>query len=236
MVATAKIVEVMFENAVDSYEHEQKFLDLVDFEEPEGETLQNSLNIIHRPIQQSAPILSGWDLTGQEQEVIEESVPLILDSPKNDFVSQRADDMRTTMFWERRGKESGRKQSAELNRLIAQAIKLQGSIFYRDNSTNGYNFISEAQAIMNERKLSTMDRHFILNDRDNKTFGQDLAARQTLQGRPEETWKTGQIGQNVAEFDLHTSSSMGTLAGGANPGTTVTADVSEKPEGYTYRS
>ena len=142
MVATAKIVEVMFENAVDSYEHEQKFLDLVDFEEPEGETLQNSLNIIHRPIQQSAPILSGWDLTGQEQEVIEESVPLILDSPKNDFVSQRADDMRTTMFWERRGKESGRKQSAELNRLIAQAIKLQGSIFYRDNSTNGYNFIS----------------------------------------------------------------------------------------------
>jgi hypothetical protein len=236
MVATAKVVEVMFESAVEQYEHQQKFLSLVDYEEPDPAKLQNSLNIIHRPIEQHAPILSGWDLTGSEQDIIEESVPLILDTPQNDFVKQRADDMRDLTFWERRGTQSGKKQATELNRLIAQAIKLQGSLFYRDNSTSGYDFISEGQAIMNERQLNTMDRHFVLNDRDIKTFGSDLAARQTLQGRPEDTWKTGQIGANVAEFDLHTSSSMGNLAGGADPATTVTGNQSFAPEGYTYDS
>jgi hypothetical protein len=76
-----------------------------------------------------------------------------------------------------------------------------------------------------------MGRCFILNDRDNLKFGQDLAARQTLQGRPEAVWATGQIGQNVAEYDVYTISSLPNLVGGANPATTVTADVSEKPEG-----
>jgi len=58
-----------------------------------------------------------------------------------------------------------------------------------------------------------------------------LAARQTLQGRPESTWATGQIGQNVAEFDVYTGSYLPNLVGGADPATTVTADQSFKPEG-----
>jgi hypothetical protein len=70
----------------------------------------------------------------------------------------------------------------------------------------------------------------MLNDRTNLTYGSDLAARQTLQGRPEQVWATGQIGQNVAEFDVYTASFLPNLAGGADPATTVTGNQSFAPQ------
>lgn len=236
MAATGKIVEVLFENAIETYEHQDMMLDKVDFYKPDAGDMQNGQNFVWRSVQQHAPIISGWDMTGNEQEIIEETYPSVLGTPVNDFVQQRADDLRDTRFWERRGKESGRKQGTELNRAIAAAMATQGSMFYRSSATSGYDFISEAQAIMNERQGAHNRRCFALNDRDNKVFAGDLAGRETIKGRPEDTWTKGQIGSNVAEFDVFTASFLPNLAGGADPATTVTGNQSFKPEGGTVNA
>ncbi len=76
-------------------------------------------------------------------------------------------------------------------------------------------------------------RNFLLNDRDNRTFAKDLAARQTVQGRPEDVWTLGQIANNVAEYDVFTGSFLDNLAGGADPATTVTGNQSFAPEAGT---
>lgn len=233
MAQTGKIAEVMFEAAVDTYEHQMQMLPLTMFEQPDPATLQNAGNVIWRPVQQHAPIIDGFDLTGLETDIIEETYPSILGTPKNDFISQRADDLRDKGFWQRRGTQSGLRQATELNSLLAQAIATQGSLFYRSNVTSGYEFIANAQAIMNERQAINNGRYYVLNDRDQLTFSSDLAGRQTLQGRPEETWKKGQIGQNVAEFDVYTGSFLPSLVGGADPATTVTGNQSFAPEGGT---
>jgi len=231
MASTGKIVEVLFEKTLETYEHQMQMLDLVDHFEPGSGDMQNADNFVWRPVQQHAPIINGWDLTGQETDIIEETYPAILGEPANDFFEQRADDLRDMRFWERRGEQSGMRQATELNSRLAALVANTGSLFFRSNATSGYDFIAQGQAIMNERQTADDMRYFLLNDRDNLTFGQDLAGRQTLQGRPEQTWKTGQIGQNVAEFDVFTGSFLPTLAGGADPATTVTADVSDAPEG-----
>lgn len=228
-LTTGKIAEVVFENAIDTFESQDMLLDKVDFWTPDPGDMQNGGNFIWRTVQQHAPIISGWDLTGNEQGIIEETYPAILGTPDNDIVEMRADDMRDKQFWERRGKASGMRQASNVNSDIASAMVNQGSIFYRSNATSGYNFIAEAQALMNERQLPMSQRYFMLNDRDTLTFGSDLAARQTLQGRPEETWKMGQIGANVAEFDIYTGSFLPNLTGGASPNTTVTGDQSFTP-------
>lgn len=230
MATTGKIVEVLFEKAIETYEHQVMLLDKVDLFQPDPGDMQNANNFVWRPVQQHAPIIEGWDLTGQEQEIIEETYPSVLGLPKNDLVRQRADDLRDMQFWERRGIESGRQQATELNQSIAGVIATQGTLFYRSNATSGYNFIAQAQAIMNERQGYMTDRCFLLNDRDTLKFSQDLAARQTLQGRPEETWQMGQIGANVAGFDVYTGSFLPNLTGGANPNTTVTGNQSFSPE------
>jgi hypothetical protein len=235
-LTTGKVAEVMFEKALETHEHQMQMLTTVDFHTPDGATLQNAGDVVWTPVQQYAPVIEGWDLTGQETGIIEETYPSQLGTPKNDFVEQRADKMRTMRFWERRAEESGRTQASNLNKTIAQAIAIQGSLFYRSNVTSGYEFIAEGQAILNERQVSSSERYFFLNDRDNLKFGKDLAARQTLQGRPETTWETGQIGQNVAGFDLYTASFLPNLAGGVSPDTTVTAAQSFEPEAGTVNT
>ena len=233
MADTGKIAEVLFENALETYEHQMQLVDLTTVFTPNAGDMQNSGNFVWRPKQQHAPILDGWDLTGQETGIIEETYPAILGTPKNDFVEQRADDLRDTMFWERRGKQSGLQQATELNKNLATLVKNTGSLFYRSNTASGYNFIAESQALQNERQSAVDTRCFVLNDRDQLKFSSDLAGRQTLQGRPESTWATGQIGSNVAESDIYTGSYLPNLVGGADPATTVTADQSFKPEGGT---
>ena len=230
MATTGKIVEVLFEKAIETYEHQEMMLDKVDHFQPNAADMQNANNFVWRPVQQHAPIISGWDLTGQEQEIIEETYPSVLGTPKNDFVRQRADDLRDMQFWERRGMQSGMQQATELNRAIASTLATQGTMFYRSNVTSGFDFIAQAQAIMNERQGYKSRRCFLLNDRDTLKYAQDLASRETVRGRPEETWTTGQIGSNVAEFDVYTASFLPNLTGGADPATTVTGNQSFAPE------
>ena len=232
-VTAGKIAEVIFENALETYESQQMMLNMVDFWEPDDSTLQNANNFIWRNVEQHAPVIEGWDLTGSETGIIEETYPALLGTPTNDYVTLRADNLRDRGFWERRGKASGERQASYLNTAITQAMVNQGSLHYHSDTTSGFNFISEAQAIMNERQGVSPERCFLLNDRANQTFGQELAGRQTLQGRPEQTWNTGQIGQNVAEFDVYTGSFIPTLSGGASPNATVTGDHSFAPEGGT---
>jgi len=233
-LSTAKTIEVLFESYAEQHEKQDSMLSLVDFEKPNGADLQNSSDTIWRPIQQNRPNIRGWDLTGQETGIIEENVPLSLEDPNNDLIELRADDSRDFRFWERAGIESANKQCSELNKETALRIVQHGSIFTRDTNVSGFDFISLPQTVMDERQIYGNERSFILNNRSNRNFASELAARQTLQGRPEDAaWKKGFVGRDIADFDVYKGSFLGNLLGGASPDTTVTATVSEKPEGST---
>lgn len=230
MADSGKIAEVLFENMLETYEAQTMLVDKTMVFEPDPGNYQNANNFIWRPVEQHAPILDGWDLTGMEQGIIEETYPAVLGTPKNDFVQQRVDQLRDMRFWERRGMASGKQQASELNTAVANTIAQQGSLFYRSNAANGFGFIGEGQAIMNERQGRHTERCFILNDRDTFKFSNELSGRQTVRGRPEDAWSMGQIGSGVAEFDVYTGSFLPTLTGGAAT-TTTTAAASFAPEG-----
>ena len=232
-LATAKSVEVLFEKAMETYEHQMQMLDLVDTFTPDPAAFQNSSNIIWRPVQQHAPVITGWDLSNMATGIIEEYYPATLESPRNDFFRLRADDLRDMRFWERRGVQSGKQQATFLNQQLAELVTEQGSLFYRSNETNGYNFVGQAQTLLNERQVSSEMRCFTLNERDRQVYAQDLAERGTLLQRPEVAYKTGMIGQQVAEFDIYSGSYLPTLTGGATPDTTVTSAQSFAPQGTT---
>ena len=228
---TTSTVEVVLEKAVDTYNHQIQMLPLTMFHEPDPAKLQNAGNVIWQPVQQHAPSIPGWDMTGKETGIIEEAYPAVLGVPDNDIIDVRADDLRDDTYWIRRGEQSGKQRATELNKRLAAAIATQGSLFVRSNATSGYDVIGESQAVMNERQAIDNGRCFMFNDRDNLKYAKDLAARQTLQGRPEDVWAKGQIGQNVAEFDVFTGSFLPNLIGGASPGTTCTGAQSFAPEG-----
>ncbi len=229
MAQTAKTVEMMFEKVIETHEKQTQMLNLVSTFTPDAGKMQNAGDVMWRGVQQNRPLISGWDTTGEATDIIQEACPSVLETPWNDRIDQRADALRDTQFWVDAAEESGKKQSSNCNSIIANRIAQHGSIYYRSNSASGFNFISQARTVLNERQGVRGQRHFMLNDADAGTFSEDLAARQTLQGRPSDTWTTGQIGQNIAQFNIHEGSFLPNLAGGSDPATTVTGDQSFKP-------
>ncbi|AUS00445.1 coat protein [Vibrio phage 1.275.O._10N.286.54.E11] len=228
-LSSGKIVEVLFEKAIETYEHQMSMLERVTVFKPNEADYQNANNVVWRPVQQHAPIKEGWDLSSDDGGIIELNYPATLEQPKNDKFVQRADNLRDMGFWERRGEQSGMKQASFLNQRLAQLVRNQGSLFYRSGD-NGYDFIAEARALLNERQVAQMgDSTFILNNRDQRRLAKDLADRGTLSGRPEKTYDSSMIG-NVAGFDVLEANYLGNLLGGATPDTTVTATLAFEPE------
>ena len=235
-LSAPKIVMAMMDSYIETYEQQPTLLDKVNFREPDGEQMQHSGNVVWEPVQQHAPLISGWDVSNQGTGIIQEMCPRVLGTPSNDVVVQRIDDMRTQKFWTDRAEVSARRQATNLQVLIATAIKNQGSRFYRSNDDSGYDFIAIAQAMLNETQNPDNGRTFVLNDRDLLKFSKDLAGRQTLQGRPDETWKKGDIGKNIAGFDLMTGSFLPNITGAADPAVTVTGNHSFAPQGGTVNA
>jgi hypothetical protein len=235
--STGKTAINMLESYKETYDEQDSMLDLVSFNEPDGGSLQDAGNFVWKNVEQHRPVISGWDVSNEQQGIIQETYPCVLGTPNNDVIEQRADQMRTDRYWENAAATSAKQQATQLNTDIATAIKNQGSIFYRSNTSSGWDFIGLAQTIMNERQLQNNGRSFILNDRDNYTFSQDLAARQTLQGRPETIWSKGQIAQNVAGFEnVMVGSFLPVIVGDADPGASVNAATSFAPSGGTVNA
>lgn len=231
-LTSQKIAVALMENAIETFESQQGFLpyvELIDGVSPAG--LQNSNNVVWRAVQQHAPDISGWDVTGLETGIIQESYPAYLGTPSNDIIEMRVDDFRDLSYWRKRGQEAGRKRASVLNTAIINTIKNTGSLAYRANPTSGFDFVAQAQATMNKRQMNDADRYFALTDTQNFVFGKDLAGRQTLHtgNQPNSTWQNGMLYKNIAGFDILKSSSTPALVGGADPATTVTANVSLAP-------
>lgn len=237
-LTTGKIASVMFDSYVETYKKQTALIDMMDYEPLDAAKLQNTGNTVFYPVQQHRPVLSNFDLSGQEQGIIEQTVPISLGDPTGDLIEQRIDDMRDTRFFERAGRQGAMQQATELNSNLARVITNTGSLYYRfdtSSSTNGFEFASEAQRLLDEREIYDLEgRCMVLNPTDQQTFAGELSGRQTLGSkaeRSENAYATGNVGEYVASFDIYKGSYNPTLAATAGAAsTTTTADVSLAPE------
>lgn len=233
MVTQLNTIYAVFDKIKDTFETQDSMLDMVSVSTPDASELQNTGNVIWYPTRMHRPTFDGFDMTGNDQTIIQEGYPSFLGDPNNDIVTQRADEMRNSRFWEQSIEESGKKLGSTLNKRIAEAIRTQGSIHFRSSESSAWDYITNAQVAMDERQLYESERYFLLNPRNAKKFGSDLAARQTLQGRSEYTWKEGALYDPIAGFNVMTGKFLPNLTGGATPDTAVDGDQSFSPEAGT---
>lgn len=233
-VSSGKIVASYMGAAVEYYNSQQSMIPYVKvLKDVRPGDLQNGGNTIWRKVVQQGVSQTGWDLTGAEQNIISQSYAASLGLPEGNLLSLRVDDLRDMSYIKDQGRVDGEKRLSILNKAITDSIRNTGSMAIRDNSTDGFSFISMAQAAMNKRQARTSERYVALNDTHNRLFGKDLAGRQTLTGQPGKTFEDGMLYNDIAGFGVTTSSSISQLAGGASPNTTVTANVSLAPTSGT---
>lgn len=238
-LTSGKIVLAYMESAIETFESQQTLLPKVKLvPNAKSADLQNAGNTLWRRVRQHGVSQTGFDLTGQEQGIISQFYPAYLGVPEGNLLSLRVDDMRDLSYVRDQAQIDGEKRASVLNKAIVDAIRNTGSMAYRSNATSGFDFISQAQAAMNKRQGRSVDRYFALTDTQNNKFGKELASRQTLQpnNQPDKTFQDGTLYKNIAGFDVMTSSSISLLAGGADPATTVTANVSLAPQAGTVNT
>ena len=231
-LSAGKIVAEYMGKAMETFESQDTMLSKVKLiKDAKPADLQNAGNVIWRRVQQHGVSQSGFDLTGLEQGIVSQMYPATLGTPEGNLLSLRVDDLRDISYVRDQAVIDGEKRASVLNKSIIDVILNTGSMAFRSNATSGYDFVATAQAAMNKRQGRSVNRYMMLTDSLVNKYGKDLAGRQTLmQGnQPDKTFREGDLYPRIAGFDILRSSSIGALAGGANPATTVTANVSLAP-------
>src|SRR6056297_2264475 len=94
---TAKTLVTYFDKSVEQLNKDTTMARRVSVDTVDGASLQNANNIYWRNVEQQSPVIEGWDLSGQETEIIEQAYPLQLSDPRNDFVKIRVDELRESL-------------------------------------------------------------------------------------------------------------------------------------------
>lgn len=231
---TLKNVIGLYDKAVEQLNNDFTYASRVEVDTIPGGQLQNANNIYWRNVEQQAPVISGFDLTGEETTIIEQGYPLRLQDPRNDFFQLRVDELRDARAMEKRGMAGAKRLNADMNKRIADLVAATGTMYYETGTTD-FDFVAEADTLMTERQAYRDNgASFFLSPRANQKMAGSLASRTLFpDNRSERAYSTALIGENVAGFDVFRAPTSGTIAARANATTTtVAANVTEVPEGF----
>ncbi|CAH0528419.1 hypothetical protein CTH30272_02103 [Allocatenococcus thiocycli] len=208
---------------------------------PPSADMQRSSNTIWMPVEQEAPTQEGWDLTGNESDILELNVAVNMGDPDNDFFQLRADDLRDETSYRRRINAAAKKLANNVESKIANTATEMGSLVVTSASEignakgDGWGFVADAEEFMFSREFDrSMGLSYFFNPADYKKAGYDLVGRDIYGRISEDAYKKGSIGRQVAGFDdVLRSPKMPTLTASTASGLTVDGAQTFKPEAYT---
>jgi hypothetical protein len=232
---TAKNILALYDNTCKQMNDNFVFASQMETDTQSGVVLQNANNVYWRSVEQQAPVISGFDLSGVTPgNIIQQTYPLNVEAPRNDYFSMDAAELRDKTFMENRSRAAARKLNADANQRASNLVTSTGSLYY-ESSTAGFDFLAEANTIMRERQAYTdMGTSFFLTPRDSQIMSSDLASRTLFpNNRSEEAYAKAMIGERVAGFDrVFEASTFGNIAAAAGGTTTVASDVVEIPQSF----
>ena len=233
---TAKNILAFYDEACKQMNDNFVFASQMDISTKSGVDLQNANNVYWESVEQQAPVVEGFDLSGVTPgNIIQQTYPLNVSAPRNDWFTFRAEELRDRRFMENRAKAGTRKLNSDANKRAAELVANTGSLYY-ESSAAGYDFVAEADTLMTERQAyRDMGSSFFLTPRNNQIMASDLASRSLYpDSRSEAAYASALIGENVAGFNLFRAPTYGTIEAQLNATTgTVASDVTEVPEGFT---
>lgn len=232
---TLKNIVALYDKTCKQLNNNFVYASRMEIDEISGVQMQNANNVFWRNVEQQAPVITGFDLSGTTPgEPIEQGYPLNVTAPRNDYFTLRADDLRDRGFMERRAMAAANRLSADANKRAAELVASTGTMYYETASAD-FDMVAEADTLMTERQAyRDMGASFFLTPRANQAAAGNLASRTLYpDNRSEKAYATALIGENVAGFDLFRAPTYGSIAAATAGTTTVAADVLEVPQGYT---
>ena len=196
------------------------------FSQP-GTEMQRRGDTVWRSVPMISTTVDGLDITSNIGSITQLAVPSTLSTIANVTFELDALQMRDPIYMQRKGDSAAQALSARVNRLMADNIKVWGSLTVASTTAlTGYDDISLADALMVENDVLGNDKTMVLNPRNYNAMSGNLASR-TLMPRSENALDDADLGP-ISNFSTFKTSYGPTLAAAAGAAT-VTGNQSYVP-------
>lgn len=198
----SKEERVAFEQLLEGFNDQLVLSRMVMKYQTDQQAMERSANIIWRPMPYIAQSYSGTDMTGNFNAYTQLSVPASINTPRSVPWTMTALELRDALQENRLGDAAKEKLASDINVAVNNAVTSLGSlVVQRTSAAAGFDDVAQLDSVYNEQGIGSSDRYTAFSSRDYNSMASNLAARQTLQGRPETAYERAYIG-DVSGFDV----------------------------------
>lgn len=212
---------VWFDQVLERFEKDLTLSMNCDRFTPSETDMQRQGDQLWRPMPFIAQTVDGLDITGLYADLLQLSVPGTLSHIKNVPWQLDVKEMRDSWYMEQESRAAAQALAASVEGAIALNVAMSGAQVIKRGALSGYDDLSECDAAMTEIGVPRAMRKMFLNTRDNNRIASNLAARQTMAGRPEDATAENRIGRRYAGFDTFDADVLPRLTAAAGGAITV---------------
>lgn len=193
--------------------------------------MERSGDVIWRPQPYIAQSYDGMDQTANFNDSTQLSVPATLGFSKSSPWIMDAKELRDALQENRLGESAKQKLASDINVAIMNTAANQGTLVVkRTAAASGFDDVAECDSLMNEQGVAMADRYLALSSRDYNGMASNLAARQTMTGKPTTAYEKAYVGM-VSSFETYKLDYANRLAAAAGGGG-LTIDTQASASNY----
>lgn len=220
--AFSKEERVAFEDILEGFQDALVLSRNVSVYNTDSTEMERANDIIWRPQPYIAQSFDGTDMTSNFKDFTQLAVPSTIGFSKSVPWTLTAKELRDALQEGRLGDSAKQKLASDINVAVMNVASQQGTLVVkRTAAASGFDDVAQAEAIMNEQGVQSFDRYLALSTRDYNGMASNLAARQTLNGKPLTAYEKAYVGM-VASFETYKLDYANRLTAAA--GTTVTVN------------
>lgn len=187
----------------------------------DGRMMERASDTIWRPQPYIAQTFDGQDQTANFGDNTQLSVPATIGYEKSAPWIMTATELRDALQENRLGDAAKQKLASDINVAVMTVAANQGTLVSkRTSAATGYDDVAQMEALFNEQGVNSFDRYAAFSTRDYNGMAGNLAARQTLTGKPLTAYERSYIGM-VASFESYKLDYANRLTAAAATGVTV---------------
>lgn len=191
---------------------------LVNIYRTDQQSMERSANVIWRPMPYISASYSGFDQTANFQAYTQLSVPAQINNIRSVPWTMTATELRDALQEKRLGESGKQKLASDINLAVNQVVTALGSqVVKRTAAASGFDDVAQIDALFNEQGIGMDNRFASYSSRDYNSMASNLAARQTVIGKPEDAYDKAYVGEiaNFSVFKMDYAPRIAAAAGGA---------------------
>ena len=217
----SKEERVAFENLLEGFQDAPVLSRNVSIYNTDQTMMERTNNTIWRPQPYIAKSYSGTDMTSNFTDYTQLSVPATIGYNQSVPWIMSATELRDALQESRLGDAAKQKLASDINVAVLNVASAQGTLVVkRLSAATGFDDVAQCEAIFNEQGVQDFDRYLALSTRDYNGMANNLAGRQTLQGKTLTAYDRAFIGQ-VASFGTYKLDYANRIQAAAGSGITI---------------